>query len=217
MARESGFSLIEVMVATAIFLVLVTMIGGVFRQATSSWEAGYARAEGGSIIRGVIGTIQRELAAAVDGRAYGQDWNDPVKVSSSSLEFICLKNPPEDESSAREVHRITYGWGGGMMTRKDERLKNSGGAWSVDRTVNTIVYAEDDDSMFSADFKFEAVNEGPDQGFPANIFWTIPVVRIEGTLTRQGSFSGLEVRSHGRNGVPNDDATKSKNDDIISN
>ena len=235
----SGFSLIEVMVATAIFLVLVTMIGAVFRQASSSWESGTASAEGGSIIRGVIGTIQRELSTAVDGRVYGETWTDPVKVTAGSVEFISIKSLRSDEedttnpqNSSREVCRINYTWCGGTMKRTEQRLKptidNSGKIkWSSDGSPrpSTIVYQEDPDSMFSADFVFDVVGDAnytttikeavPD--FNTDRRWKVPDVSIRGTLTRSGSFSGLEVRSYGRNGVPNNDVAKSKNDDIISN
>lgn len=211
---HSGFSLIEMMVATAIFIVIVTMIGAVFRQASSSWEAGYASAEGGAVIRGVIGTIQRELSTAVDGRAFPGvfDKDDPpVKISSSKLEFICLKTAPSEDKSVREPHLVTYNWTGGEMTRTDQGLTRNVGKWVKEGGGNkTILYTEGSDPVFSAEFTFHKTED-------RSLFWTVPRVSIIGKLTRRGSFSGLEVRSYGRNGFPNDDTTKSKNDDIIAN
>ena len=50
--------------------------------------------------------------------------------------------------------------------------------------------------------------------FSNEIFWNVASVSINVSLTRTGSFSGLEVTSFGRNGVPDSDI-KTKNDDII--
>ena len=41
-SRRGAFTLIEVMVATAVMLIMVVMIGALFRQASSSWDSGYA-------------------------------------------------------------------------------------------------------------------------------------------------------------------------------
>ena len=43
----AAFTLIELMVATGILAILVLMVGGLFSQASSVWDAGYVRAEGG--------------------------------------------------------------------------------------------------------------------------------------------------------------------------
>jgi len=67
----SGFSLIEVMVATLILMILVLMTGAVFKAGASAWDTGYAKAEGGAIVRTVAGVIQRELSKAVDARYFG--------------------------------------------------------------------------------------------------------------------------------------------------
>ena len=57
MKRTEGFTLIEVMVATTILLLMTVMMGALFRQASSAWDAGNAQAEGGMIVRGVVGAI----------------------------------------------------------------------------------------------------------------------------------------------------------------
>lgn len=242
--NKSGFSLIEMMVATAVFLVMVTMIGGIFRQTSSSWEAGYARAEGGMIVRGVIGTIQRELAGAVDGRRFEGVWtyNDPVHVTPNELYFICFKEPDKKTKnsaglpSQREPHLVSYIWGADSMRRRDVLLQlGANGKWQRAGETSTDVYAEDRDSLYSAKFKFEVIEppgymndntrdfervaDSSDEAivFSDEKFWTIPCVAIKLELTRTGSFSGLEVRSLGRNGIRDGTDSKAKDDDIISN
>lgn len=240
--RRGGFSLIEVMVATAILMVIVLMIGGVFRQSSSAWDVGYARAEGGMIVRGVIGSIQRELSRAVDGRIFGGVWSHdgPVEVTDTTLAFICYKEGSgTGDAAVREPHLIEYKWTGSKMERHDSVLvlSSSGGAWSAGPDNPSVVYSEEDSdsaerrASYSADFEFEAneidvgssdPNEPPTGvrshevgDFAEEKFWNIPSVRIRVTLTRTGSFSGLEVRSYGPNGVEDADA-ETKDDDIVT-
>ncbi len=232
----SGFSLIEVMVATAILMVVVLMIGAVFRQASSSWDSGYARAEGGMIVRGVIGSIERELSGAVDGRMFGSVWSYddvPVFVEKSKLAFICFKEATgSGTSTIREPHLIVYTWGGGEMKRSDKVLRVVGGEWKAGTEDTTIIYSEESSSSskspYSAKFEFVQTDVPHDPSgirtyenvanngvtFSNEIFWNVASVSINVSLTRTGSFSGLEVTSFGRNGVPDSDI-KTKNDDII--
>jgi prepilin-type N-terminal cleavage/methylation domain-containing protein len=228
---KSGFSLIEMMVATAVFLVMVTMIGGIFRQTSSSWEAGYARAEGGMIVRGVIGTIQRELATAVDGRQFKGVWDlgdnaPPVEVTKHKLSFICLKESGKRSENKREPYLISYTWGSSTMRREATPLHYDvqRDEWRTESSPPpTTVYSEDSDSLFSANFEFQEIKppnypKKSNRDFESDEkFWTIPCVAIKLELTRTGSFSGLEVRSLGRNGVRDGTDAKSKDDDIISN
>jgi len=219
--NNTGFSLIEVMVATLILLIIVLMIGSIFSQGTSAWDTGYARAEGGMIVRGVVGSIQRELSTAVDGRTYPgawkNEWHDPVEVKPSEVTFICLK---ESKGAAGSVERepwlVTYSWGSKEMKRSAKPLKaNTSGLWSLGTEVSSTIYSErgqeDQKSTYSADFEFEAVDRlksKPIKGvrpkesddFVDNIFWNIPYVTIKVELTRTSSFSGLEVRSWGPDG-----------------
>ncbi len=212
---KAGFSLIEVMVATVILLIIVLMIGSVFRQGTSTWDSGYARAEGGMIVRAVIGAIQRELSTAVDGRLFPGVWSDatvPIKVNLNSVLFICMKESEDGGTQPirQEPHLVEYAWGSKEMTRKASRLECNNGMWSLGTTVQSIVYSEDfqDDkkAIYSANFTFEAVSNSDgvrpqeSQEFEENYFWNIPYVSIKVELTRTSNFSGLEIRSWGPDG-----------------
>lgn len=237
-----GFSLIEVMVATAIFLLIVSLIGGMFRQASSAWETGATRASGGMVVRGVVGSIQRELAEAVDGRWFasqqGGVWNanDPaIIVQNSNLRFICIKNPtgPADNG----LRLVEYTWGGGKMEREawfvDYNATSASWARGMRDGDKAVLYSEESGAMYrGVSFKFSEANlsdisesprnfekvRDPKTGmvFSDEIYWNVPAVVIDTELTRDGSFSGLEVRSYGRNGVPDADAA-GKNDDLIAN
>ena len=211
---KDGFSLIEVMVATLILLIIVLMIGSVFRQGTSTWDSGYARAEGGMIVRAVIGSIQRELSTAIDGRSFEGAWSDadPIVVSESAVKFICMKESEDGGTKAlkREPWLVEYVWDGKEMTRLAQRLKCTDGIWSPGTSVDSIIYTEDyqDDkkAIYSAKFTFESVSDfgsvrpRESEEFKNDYFWNIPCVSIKVELTRMSSFSGLEVRSFGPDG-----------------
>ena len=85
---RTGFTLIEVLVATAVMAIMVVMIGGLFQQASSSWDAGYVRAEGGMAVRAVVGALTRDAATAVDGRRFGL--SAPVEVTGSQITMYRL-------------------------------------------------------------------------------------------------------------------------------
>lgn len=230
-----GFSLIEVMVATAVLLVVVLMVGAVFRQASSSWDGGYARAEGGMIVRGVLGSIQRELSQAVDGRRFDPDRKDvwkydvPVNVNGSTLEFIRPhfdqeKGQTAEEEKKREKYlRVTYKASSGTITREQVALKWNEGAkkWSKAGGSESAEIYKDGAGMrpgfgFKARFEFAGdevddpgVGLGPDGNPKMGVFWTVPTASLRVDLVRTGSFSGLRVRSLGRDGK------KDTDDDIM--
>ena len=217
--RRGGFTLIEVMVATAVMLIMVVMIGALFRQASSSWDSGYATAEGGMAVRSVIGALTRDLATAIDGRIYGLD--KPVKVDGSSVELICYK--PAKASGGtyrREIHRIKYD-GGPSVRRTDSVL--IGNAWKPVGKPSTIYAggtgANGAKCTFRAadpidEYKLRSY-ERKAPAFKDSLAWEIPSVKVRVELTRTGSFSGLTVISHGPDGLPNDDEESDEPDDII--
>ncbi|MGI5868399.1 MAG: prepilin-type N-terminal cleavage/methylation domain-containing protein [Kiritimatiellia bacterium] len=211
-----GFSLIEVMVATAVLLVVVVMVGDVFRQASSSWDSGYARAEGGMVVRGVLGSIQRELSKAIDGRRFPGIWNHdaPVHVSGNTLEFIRphfdQQKPArtEDEKTREKYLLVTYKAGSGKVTREEATLKCSKGAdgetWAVDKRSSAEIYKDGRGFRpgygFAATFEFEADEVAPPPNVDPDVFWTVPTVSLRVDFVRTGSFSGLRVRSLGPDG-----------------
>lgn len=213
---RNGFTLIEVMVATAVLLIMVLMVGSLFRSAASSWDSGYARAEGGSIVRGVAGSIARDLSTAVDGRAYGKT-SDIIDVSSSSLKFVCFKPiKTVGGTTRRELHCVEYSLGS-SVTRKDSVL--TGSSWAA--LPSTILYAGGD-SSFGAKFELSSASPAsstdvPDRPYEASgdYKWNIPSVKLRCTLTREGSFSGLSILCLGPDGKEGLSEGSKDNDDIV--
>lgn len=201
-----AFTLIEVIVATAVLSIMVLMIGGVFQQASSSWDSGYARAEGGMAVRAAVGSLTRDLATAVDGRRFGL--SKPIEVEGTRITMYRLVPGPDNGN--RDIEKVVY----------------SGGSDSFERNGKAIYSPPKNGSAYHARFSFAA---GPETdatknsstlrpyesgtAFAGQIAWTIPYVKIRCELTRTGTFSGLTVRSLGRDGVENGDSNSQ--DDII--
>lgn len=151
--HHAGFSLIEVMVATAILMVVVLMVGSIFTQASSAWDSGYSHAEGGAALRGVAGALTRDLQTAVDMRDFFPNETAPIVTSGSSIEFVSLKindRQPGDSATSsegeapREFVRIKYTVTDGKVQREESKLKrttNSGAPkWEKGDTTTTVLW-----------------------------------------------------------------------------
>lgn len=201
---NKGFSLIEVMVATTILMIIVIMVGNIFRHSSNAWETGYSAAEGASGIRSVLGTIHRELSQAVDGRQYGL--SKPVVVSDGSITFYRYVEPTKKGSTEKELQKITYKLGN-TVTR------------SVEGGNTTTLYSKQASVGGNSDVevKFEAVKPNEisnsdlniDENFKGEV-WTIPFVTIRASIVRKSTFAGMEARSYGPDGKKNTE------DDIIA-
>ena len=203
LGSNKGFSLIEVMVATTILMIIVIMVGNIFRHSTSAWETGYSTAEGASGVRSVLGTVERELSQAIDGRAYGL--SDPVVVSGNSIEFYRYSEPIKNGSTDRELQKIKYTFGKNNVTRSlngksvtlFSKQASVGGnsETDVDFDVGCIEIEESDLNLNS-----ELKGKG----------WTVPSVWVRARIVRTSSFAGMEARSYGPDGK------KDTEDDIIA-
>ena len=146
---HNGFSLIEVMIATLILMILVMMTGAVFRTGASAWDAGYAKAEGSAIVRTIVGSIQRELSLAIDGRFFGTFTNDdntevyygegwdykvtPINLGPTLIDFIYYRenlSKRSDSMGEPAPVRVQYHITGSTLQRKEAVLeKDNNGMW----------------------------------------------------------------------------------------
>lgn len=67
--NNSGFSMIEVLVASTIMLMIVLMLGMLFQQSSLAWRTGKQRADTYQQVRAIFGAIQRDASAAIDQNA----------------------------------------------------------------------------------------------------------------------------------------------------
>jgi len=135
---QRGFSLIEVMVATVLLMVIVTMVALVFRQNVLVWNSGMRRAEGMALVRLALGTIERDLRNAVDGSlpqftgwGTSSGTSDSMQVYDNKLAFAAFLG----DDDRRELVRVTYDFntaGGGSLTRTVTALRWNGVRWEAD-------------------------------------------------------------------------------------
>lgn len=64
--NKSGFSMIEVLVASTIMIMIVMMLGMLFQQSSLAWRTGKQRADTYQQVRAIFGSIQRDASAAID-------------------------------------------------------------------------------------------------------------------------------------------------------
>lgn len=210
---RAAFSLIEVLVATTLLVIIVIMVGMVFRQSTLSWDSGIARADGSMLVRSVVGAIERELRCAVDARAFtngnGTAWSRkeamgiPIDLKVTSMEFIALL---EREGNTKEATRIKYSVGASNeVTRTAIPLVWEEPKWNLEgdptdkdadgrpKYQSTLLFSNPKDP-FAATLSFQApAAAGQSDDLP---LWVTVRVELIGT----GDFSGLRVMSCGRDG-----------------
>lgn len=193
----SGFSLIEVLVATALLIMIVGMIGFVFRQSSMSWDSGIRRAEGTTRVRAVIGAIERDLRAAVDAREFGMTQT----FSANSMTFVALLEPEGGSPDQRVPTQITY-TGGTSVERTAKRLTSSGSSWSATGNDRSTLLESDGNAKVSVRYDCSSPPADTPGGLPA-------YVTIQAELVTEDAFSGLKVISYGRDGK------KGTRDDIV--
>ena len=203
--NRKGFSLIEVLVATALLVMVVGMIGFVFRQSSMSWDSGIKRADGISQMRAVMGAIERDLHFAVDAREFGLNNN------FENMEFVALLDPDPKNSSTlneRVPAKIKYTISGGKVERTATRLKRSGNSWSASGTKTGPSTLLDDNAVKSFSVDAYYADDDDDEGLPR-------FVTAKSDITVSTEFSGLEVRSYGPNGKKSTDEVKIGDDIVV--
>lgn len=72
---NSGFTLTELLVASAIFVILMTALATLFNAAVSATRQGYASIEANDTARAAVMTISRDLTGAFTAREHGDSYN----------------------------------------------------------------------------------------------------------------------------------------------
>lgn len=95
--------MIEVMVASAIMITLMLMLGMLFQQTSQAWRTGRQRADVLMKARALFGMVQRDVSAAVDKDTFPKHlWDDGAlsgleqSFSGSELKFFTLTGTGPD-------------------------------------------------------------------------------------------------------------------------
>lgn len=179
------------------------MIGTMFSGASDTWEIGYSAAEGASGVRSVLGTVERELAQAIDGRDYGLD--EPIEVSGNTITFCRYAETTSNKSKKdKKVQTIKYTFKRNSVSRSQDGSQTI--LYSKPESVdgNSDVNVDFDIGYIPIDKDNLNLNEGLDE-----FAWTISSVWVRARVYRTSTFAGMEARSLGPDGDINTD------DDII--
>lgn len=139
---RSGFSMIEVLVASTIMIMIVMMLGMLFQQSSQAWRTGKQRADTYQQVRALFGSIQRDASAAIDQSSLPQclfSGASPVFSDSQnfngSLAFYTLTGTgfnndqdPRGGTPRRSITFVTYSESGFRTVKT--YLPTSGGGFT---------------------------------------------------------------------------------------
>jgi type II secretory pathway pseudopilin PulG len=115
-SNRSGFSMIEVLVASTIMIMIVMMLGMLFQQTSQAWRTGKQRADTYQQVRALFGAIQRDASAAIDQNSLPQSLIKALGCGDQNfggpLSFYTLTgtgfNNADDLPSGTPRRSITY-------------------------------------------------------------------------------------------------------------
>ena len=233
--NTDGFSLIEVLIATAVLLVITLMISNIFDKATAIWDNGYASADGNMAMRTVVGMLKKDLSAAVDGRLFGigQGFGGDNAIVSgpfgSSLKFVM--EGERNQYSSKTLYLVEYQFVNPVtrtITPIYYNIDVTPHVWDLltADTQETVIFESYQSSVASQRFRpgFSVTMRG--RNLPASnsnsrdgailrdpsSLWGDSAYVLTLTIKTKQSFGGVQVLSYGPNGVKDYDPDKS--DDI---
>ena len=120
-----GFTLVEVLAAMMVLMIIVLMLGRVFRDATGAWTIGTRQMEDNMNGRAVMDFIARDIATAIAGETncafYLKSSNKEPKWWNDELSFVSLRGGPV--STNREVCQVIY-YVTNMTDKAGDRIPN---------------------------------------------------------------------------------------------
>ncbi len=180
---RGGFTLIEILVATSILMVIVLMVSMVFQQSNGAFQGGVRRVKDQTVLRGVLGTIARELVMAVDSDNYPDIPANNFAIKKIS--FVALTGAANEASGRRTPQLITFAESSGFVTRTVRNISYNGTKWSTG-PASEAVKLNPDNKL--SNFAFEIT---PGKG-------TLPLrVDIEARLITSGKDSLVSASSAG--------------------
>lgn len=117
---RSGFSLIELMIATAILVIITLIVGEFFQKANVAWDVGTRKVETMLKGRAAVNLMAREISQAIQPPASMMSQTNLFQ--DSEARFWMLANPDDGE---RAIRFVTYQLSADTLTRQ---------AWFLDTT-----------------------------------------------------------------------------------
>jgi len=186
---QHGFSLLELLVAITVLIVIVMVTALIFQQASVAWGTGTRKAGAETNLRAVMGTIERDLAMAVDDTPFGGNINS---FNSSSCSFVTLDGSVDTTVSPpyRMPQKITYSLSGGNVTRTVFKGRYMNPTWDFSTQASSATLGGGMITTFTCS-PIAAPANGPAPSFPLR-------VEIEAHATKSGQFAIISGWSKGR-------------------
>lgn len=208
--RQSGFSMIEVLVAASILMIIVMMLGMLFQQTGVAWRVGVRRADAFTQVRSLIGAIQRDAAKAVDQDSIDEDVRALLgggnqQLSGSTISFYTLDSTgfflndngkPDPTLPKRSVSFITYDTGG---SRTETALIAGGTTRDVSTQVRDFAVRVNANAPSTSLDGFQRV-DGPAGPAALPLF-----IYSSAKVTSQGYALEIGAASNGPDGQPDTD------------
>jgi len=144
--RERGLSLVEMLIALAIFSILAVSVSSIFRAGVKIWRAGELSMEKNQKVRNIFYTMGRDLKNAV---AYSEDM--PFEGAADKLSFMTVVPALAGPAGAGhdELARVVYYFD---ETKNTFNKKVAGRAQGFDEKAATEI--EIDSGVESAHFQY---------------------------------------------------------------
>ncbi|MBN2301712.1 MAG: prepilin-type N-terminal cleavage/methylation domain-containing protein [Lentisphaerae bacterium] len=193
-----AFSLIEVLVATVIFVMIILAMSTLFHQSNVAWDGGTRKVRGNSMARGALTFMSRELLTAVakEDLAAGSPLGCWI-ASGDSANIVFVTLGQETDGTNRTVRRIEYYQNGDQIKRTEEKCVYSGTPYGSYYSLGDAVLAED--LVDSPDGLVFTTPPRPGGGDYTNDLpnW----IKIRLALKRFEDVSGIGARSAGPDGA----------------
>ena len=104
-ARDTGFTLLEVLVAVVIMAVIMTTAFGALRLGGRSWEAGIERASGNETFRSVANLLRRQVSQTIP-MTWPNDTNERIAFEGTAEQMRFVAPAPQQY---RQAGMFEYG------------------------------------------------------------------------------------------------------------
>ena len=184
-------ALIEILISTAILLVIVVMVSMVFQQQSAAFQSGTDRVKGQASLRNAMGMIVRDLSLAVTN-SYGISDSD-IKFTTSGISFLASTGTAgydadgNEEKGATAVQLISYDSAGKRIV-KGTIVADNDGSFKLKKVSNESQHTATPSNPINVKYTIEGNSRFP------------TYVTINASYTGSSSASSVTGESAGPDG-----------------
>jgi len=211
---RAAFSLLEVLLATTVLIIIILVISLVFGQMHNAWTSGTRRADSDTILRSIMGFVERDLTHAVDGSHFGVAVSNQCEFGDTGFACVTLDGTNRTPLFVDYV----YDSGNATLTRTTKRIYVPANStnWQIDSSPTPL-----SSGVLNGNYHLSQ----PLPSSPTNFSYTYPPgvaspalplrVDVQITLTTNNAFSIVSGRSYGPDGKTGAASSPAAKDDIV--